>query len=285
MTAATGTTGSAVIADHSIEITGKDVAALGRVAAHFAPGTAVNVTYLGNESLSARIEACRAAREHGFRPVPHLSARRITGEAELRQFLSALRDVGTNEEVFVIGGDPPEPLGPYDDALALIRTGLLQEYGVRHVGITGYPEGHPHIDDSALWDALEHKIAAVTEQSMRVSVTTQFGFTSETVIQWIELVRRRGITVPIRVGVPGPASVKRLLGYARRFGVKSSAGIVGKYGISLTRLVGSAGPDRFIDSLASRLTPDHGPVLVHFYTFGDPAATAAWVSARKKRIR
>ncbi|WKX13308.1 methylenetetrahydrofolate reductase [Streptomyces sp. NL15-2K] len=274
-----------MIADHSIEITGKDVAALGEVAAHFNPGTAVNVTYLGNESLSVRIEACRAARGHGFRPVPHLAARRITGEAELRQFLSALREVGANEEVFVIGGDPAEPHGPYGDALALIRTGLLQEYGVRHVGITGYPEGHPHIDDSALWDALEHKIAAATEQSMQVSVTTQFGFNSETVIQWIELVRGRGITVPIRVGVPGPASIQRLLGYARRFGVKSSAGIVGKYGISLTRLVGSAGPDRFIDSLAGRLTPDHGPVLVHFYTFGHPAATAAWVSARKERIR
>ncbi|WPB89315.1 methylenetetrahydrofolate reductase [Streptomyces malaysiensis] len=284
MTAASGIAGSVVIADHSFEITGKDAAALGDMTAHFAPGTAVNVTYLASESLLARVEACQAAQEHGFRPVPHLAARRIADEVELRQFLSALRDVGANDEVFVIGGDPAEPHGPYDDALALIRTGLLQEYGVRRVGITGYPEGHPHIDDSALWDALEHKIAAATEQSMQVSVTTQFGFDAEAVIRWIELVRRRGIIVPIRVGVPGPVSIRRLLGYARRFGVKSSAGIVSKYGISLTRLVGSAGPDRFIDALARHLTVEHGRVLVHFYTFGDLAATAAWVSARKERI-
>ncbi|MCZ0999499.1 methylenetetrahydrofolate reductase [Streptomyces mirabilis] len=281
---ATGITASSVIADHSIEITGKDAAALGNVAAHFTPGTAVNVTYLGNESLSARVEACRVAREHGFRPVPHLSARRIVNEAELRQFLSALSEVNANDEMFVVGGDPSEPHGPYDDALALIRTGLLQEYGVRRVGIAGYPEGHPHIDDSALWDALEHKIETATQQSMQVSVTTQFGFDAEAVIQWIELVRRRGITAPIRVGVPGPASVRRLLGFASRFGVKSSAGIVSKYGISLTRLIGSTGPDRFIDTLAGRLTAAHGQVLVHFYTFGDLAATAAWVVTRKERI-
>jgi methylenetetrahydrofolate reductase (NADPH) len=91
-------------------------------------------------------------------------------------------------------------------------------------------------------------------------------------------VRRRGVDTPVRIGVPGPAGVRRLLGYARRFGVGTSAGIVQKYGFSLTNLLGTAGPDRFLRDLAAGLDPAvHGQVLLHFYTFGGLRATAEWV--------
>lgn len=268
--------------DHSIEITAKDTSAITEAAPHLAPGTAVNVTFLGSEDTELRREACRVVRRNGMRPVPHLSARRLTSEAELTGLLDGLEADGATEEVFVVGGDPATPHGPYDDALALIKTGLLREHGVRRVGITGYPEGHPHIDDIRLWSALEDKLAALAEQGLEGSITTQFGFDAAAVTSWIESVRGRGIDVPIRVGVPGPAGIRRLLGYARRFGVRSSAGIVGKYGISLTNLMGTAGPDRFVDDLTDRLGDGHGEVKVHFYTFGGVGATAAWVTSRKQ---
>ncbi len=53
----------------------------------------------------------------------------------------------------------------------------------------------------------------------------------------------------IRVGTPGPAGIKRLLGFARRFGIGANAMIVKKYGFSLTNLMGTAGPDRFVNDL------------------------------------
>lgn len=271
--------------DHSIEITAKDTSAITEAAPHLTRGTAVNVTFLGSEDAEDRREACRVVRHHGLRPVPHLSARRITSEAELTGLLSGLEADGATEEVFVVGGDPATPHGPFDDALALIKTGLLREHGVRRVGISGYPEGHPHIDDTKLWSALEDKLAALADDGFGASITTQFGFDAAAVTGWIESVRGRGITVPIRVGIPGPAGIRRLLGYARRFGVGSSAGIVGKYGISLTNLMGTAGPDRFVDELAGRLGDDHGAVKVHFYTFGGVEATASWVTSRKQARR
>jgi methylenetetrahydrofolate reductase (NADPH) len=82
----------------------------------------------------------------------------------------------------------------------------------------------------------------------------------------------------IRVGAPGPAGVKRLLRYASRFGVSSSAGIVRKYGFSLANLMGTAGPDRFIRALQDAVARDPalGEVAMHFYTFGGLDATAAW---------
>ncbi|MFE7629794.1 methylenetetrahydrofolate reductase [Kocuria sp. NPDC057446] len=269
---------AALLQDFSLEMTGKDVPALEEAAAVVPPGTRINVTFLGNEDLTMRVAAARAVREHGFVPVPHLSARRLRSQAELEEFLAALAEVGAAEHVFVVGGDPETPEGPYEDSLSVIRTGVLQQHGVRGVGVSGYPEGHPGIDDAVLWSALTDKTAAIREQGLEPEIITQFGFDKDPVLEWLAEVRRRGVHAPVRIGVPGPAGVKRLLGYARRFGVGTSAGIVQKYGFSLTNLLGTAGPDRFLRDLAAGHDPAvHGQVLLHFYTFGGLRATAEWV--------
>lgn len=259
-------------------MTGKDVPGLEEAASLIPAGTKVNVTFLGNEDLQMRVSAARRVRELGFTPVPHISARRIASRAQLEEFLSALREVGASERVFCVGGDPAEPMGPYPDSLSIIRTGILQDFGVREVSIAGYPEGHPDIADDVLWSHLEDKSAALAEQGLDAVILTQFAFDTDPVMAWIRSVRGRGIATPIRIGTPGPAGIKRLLGFARRFGIGANAMIVKKYGFSLTNLMGTAGPDRFVTDLAGLLAQDEtsGRVDVHFYTFGGLAATANW---------
>ncbi|TFD59751.1 methylenetetrahydrofolate reductase [Cryobacterium sp. Hh7] len=260
-------------------MTGKDVPALEEAQAGIPAGTRINVTYLGNEDLDMRVNAARAVRLANFKPVPHISARRLTSKAQLEEFLSRLQEAEVSSSVFVVGGDPHTPEGPYSDSAEVIRTGILQEYGVTGVSISGYPEGHPDIKTDVLWGALQEKADSIREQGLEGTILTQFGFDTEPVIEWIQAVRERGIDFPIRVGVPGPAGVKRLLGYARRFGVASSAGIVQKYGFSLANLLGTAGPDRFVADLADRLDgAGLGTVKLHFYTFGGMRATANWAT-------
>ncbi|WP_204353042.1 methylenetetrahydrofolate reductase [Salinicola peritrichatus] len=196
----------------------------------------------------------------------------------MRELLAALQRENSGEHIFVIAGDPAVPEGPYADSLSLIRQAPLAEYGVKTVSIAGYPAGHHAIAETALWEALEAKADALAEQGREGSIVTQFGFDADPVIAWIEQVRSRGIRLPIRIGVPGPAGIRRLLGYARRFGVGPSAEAAKKYGFSLTDLVGTAGPDRFLADLAARLDPrEHGTVGVHFYTFGGLETSARWV--------
>lgn len=265
----------------SLEMTGKDVAHLEAAREAVPPGTRVNVAFLGTETQELRLAAVRAAARLGFVPVPHLSARRLRSRAELAEFLAALHEAGATERVFVVGGDPAVPRGPFPDTLSVLRSGLLQEYGVRHVGVSGYPEGHPAIDGPVLWSAIEEKAAVLREQGLDGSVITQFGFDVEPVLTWVEELRSRGVDLPVRVGVPGPAGVRRLLSYATRFGVGTGAGIARKYGFSLTNLMGTAGPDRFVQDLAEGYDPvRHGDLGLHFYTFGGLAATADWVAAR-----
>lgn len=271
--------GAELVRGFSLEMTGKDNDALAKAARSVPPGTRINVTFLGNEDLTLRVSAASAVRGAGFEPVPHISARRLSSVSELDEFLLALTTQAGVVDVFAVGGDPETPFGPFPDALSLIESGRLQAHGVQAVAIGGYPEGHPDIDDTTLWEALEAKSAALQDAGLTGSIITQFGFDTVPVLAWLEDLRRRGIHLPVRIGVPGPAGIKRLLAYARRFGVSSSAGIAHKYGFSLANLLGTAGPDRFVSDLAAGLDPEiHGDVRLHFYTFGGLQATAQWAA-------
>ncbi len=273
-----------VMREPSLEMTGKDVPALLEAAPFIAPGTRINVTYLGNEELPMRTAASAAVLEQGFTPVPHISARRLHSEDELREFLAALQAAGATENVFAVGGDPNPPFGPYEDSLQLIRTGLLPEYGVKHVSIAGYPEGHPDISDEQLWSALTGKYAALKEAGLGSTILTQFLFDVDAALAWIEQVREHGVDTFIRIGVPGPAGIKRLLSFATRFGIGANAMIVRKYGFSLTNLMGTAGPEKFIGQLSEKLGPQHGDVGLHFYAFGGLKATAEWIQSFQTKL-
>jgi tetratricopeptide (TPR) repeat protein len=129
----------------SLEMTAKDIPSLNEAAPLIPKGTRISVTFLPNEAFEDRVAAAAAVRRHGFVPIPHLSARRIGSERELDDYLARLSGEAGIDHAFVIAGDPPEPLGPYEDALAILKSGLLSRHGVKHVGISGYPEGHPDI--------------------------------------------------------------------------------------------------------------------------------------------
>jgi methylenetetrahydrofolate reductase (NADPH) len=263
---------------YSLEMTGKDIPALHEARNAIPAGTRVNVTFLGNENLETRVEAAKAVRDLGLVPVPHISARRIASRHQLEEFLGRLQDVGASASVFSVGGDPVAPEGPYPDALSVIRTGLLPQYGVTEVSLAGYPEGHPHVSNQMLWRHLGDKLSALKEQGLDAQILTQFSFETDPVLAWIKNVRDRGIDNQIRIGTPGPAGIKRLLGFARRFGVGANAMIVKKYGFSLGNLMGTAGPEAFVTDLSGLLAADPSAekVKLHFYTFGGLLATSEW---------
>lgn len=268
----------ALIDQWSLEITAKDGPELERAAPLIPPGTKIPVTFLPNETFDARVAAAATVRRLGFIPIPHISARRIHSREELEGFLAALQREAAIDHAFVVAGDPPQPMGPFADALSLIQSDLLAAHGVTRVGISGYPEGHPEIGSDSLWDAGRDKRLALTERGHDFAIVTQFSFDAEPVLEWIARQRAEGIQALIRVGVPGPASVKTLLRFAARCGVGASGKVMSRYGLSMTRLLGTAGPDRLVEDLAAGLdSAIHGEVRLHFYPFGGIEKTAAWI--------
>lgn len=133
------------------------------------------------------------------------------------------------------------------------------------------------------WRVLENKCQRIEERGMAPLVITQFAFDADIVLAWLNELRARGITHPVLVGVPGPASIARLVRYAAMCGVAASTSMLSRYGISIGRLLGRAGPDVFVDRLAEGLTEAHGQVSPHLFPFGGIAPTMEWVEHYRMR--
>lgn len=196
---------SNMVDGYSLEMTAKEMDGLREAASSILPGTQIAVTFLPGEEIQQRVEAAVLVRELGFEPIVHLSARRILSEAELDKYLGDITSKAGVTRVFIIAGDPPEAEGPYSDSLQIIETGLLEKHGIKVVGLGGHPEGHPNVSKPDLWVWMENKIAAVRAHGMTPLVVTQFAFDADAIVAWVKEMRGRGIDVPVRLGVPGPA--------------------------------------------------------------------------------
>lgn len=263
---------------YSLEMTAKDRPALREAAARIDPQTPIAITFLPHEDMNARIAAAAEVRALGFEPMPHLSARRIASHDELEQTVARTVAEAGAKRFFLVAGDPPVPAGPFADTMALLETGLFERSGVQAIGIAGHPEDHPAMTEAERWAVLEHKRAEITRRGMATLIVTQFGFDAKPFLAWLKELRQRGIDCPVRIGVPGPAGIKTLLRYAAHCGVSASTSVMAKYGVSLGRLLGSAGPDRLVEGLERGLGPEHGPVRLHFYPFGGLTRTVEWIA-------
>lgn len=273
---------ASVTEGYSLEMTAKDIDALRAAAPGMPADTPVAITFLPGEDSATRIAAAIAVRELGFEPMPHFSARRIVSEDAFEDYLHAVVAKAGVRRCFIVAGDPPEPQGPYADTSALIATGAFERAGIKAIGIGGHPEGHPVMSPQQCWDVLDTKVAEIQRRGMAPLIVTQFGFDPDALLGWLTQLRARGIDVPVRVGIPGPAGIKTLLRFATRCGVGASASVMKKYGVSITNLLGSAGPDKLVDAFAARLGDEHGRVRLHFYPFGGLERTIEWILAYER---
>ena len=129
-------------------------------------------------------------------------------------------------EVLLIGGDEPQARGPYQDGAALLREGVFAQYGVREVGVPGYPEGHPRIGNTILKQALQDKLALAGAQGLGTYMVTQFSFAPARVVEYCANLAREMPALPVYVGLAGPTEARTLLRFAQRCGVSASPGAV-----------------------------------------------------------
>ena len=186
---------SAFLAGASLELSSRDPAEIDACVGLLEPGTAVYVsfppgqTYHGTVALAARISRA------GFRPVPHVAARRIAGRAALDDYLARIAGEAGVDSVLVIAGDSHRASGPFDSSLALLETGLFQRHGIARIGVSGYPEGHPRISASALEAAMTAKKGFARGAGIELGVVSQFCFEAEAILSWAAKMKGHGLPV------------------------------------------------------------------------------------------
>jgi methylenetetrahydrofolate reductase (NADH) len=235
-------------------------------------GATVSVTASPAKGIEATIALCEQLQAHGFRAVPHVSARMIRDRAHLADLIARLEGAGV-DRAFVVGGDAKEP-GAYPDGLSLLREMAEIGHPLSEIGIPGYPQGHAFIADRVLLEALRAKAAFASY------VTTQLCFDPAAIASWISERRAEGISLPVHVGMPGVADPQKLLTIAARIGVADTHRFLVKNVRFVTRLIRSGGfyrPDGLLEGLASAAAdPAIGISGLHIYTFNAVRATESW---------
>jgi methylenetetrahydrofolate reductase (NADPH) len=207
--------------------------------------------------------------------VPHVAARRIANRETLDDYLARVAGEAGVDSALVISGDSDRTVGAFDSSLALLQTGLFERHGIVHVGVAGYPEGHPRITRAALDAALAAKKDYARRSGIELSVVTQFCFEADAILSWAAEIRRYGL--PVRVGLAGPASLPRLLRFAAVCGVGNSVRALKARPGAITRLMVEAGPEAALRGLARRAAE---PIAgVHLFCFGGLIRTARWLRA------
>ena len=264
----------------SLEMSPDRPADAAAIAAQLPAGTRVYVNHLPRRGLAHSLAALASARAVGLEPVPHIAARRITSRSELATFLvRAVREAGITK-VLLIGGDDPQPLGPYIDAIELLRERILAECGVREVGLPGYPEGHPRIPQAGLDRALTDKLALVQAQGLGASIVTQFSFAPTRIVEYCSELARKMPDVPVYVGMAGPTDAATLLRFAQLCGVSASLRAMGAQGMGAVRLFMHTDPSDQLGAVAKYCLrhADCNVVGVHIYSFGAAAKSAVWMN-------
>lgn len=250
------------------------------VATHLPHGRMVTVTASPSRGLDPTIDLAVELALLGYEAVPHLAARMVVDQVHLAEIVAHLHQAGVTR-IFVPSGDADQA-GAYPDAVALLQG--LDELGspFAHVGITGYPESHPTISDDLTVQAMWDKRRYATE------LVSNLSFDPRAVEEWLFRVRRRGVTLPLWLGVPGPVGTTRLLGIASRIGVGESTRYLLKHRRTVARLVAPGGfsTDAFLRRLAPALTRSDSVVAgLHVFTFNQVAEAEAWRARLLAQLR
>ena len=245
-------------------------------------GTDIYLPSLAGRPLPATLEYLSVIRQAGFCPVPHIAARHVRSRDELRRFLEVAAGEYQVSRIFIVGGDPREPTGPYASAAALLGDTALGEAGISEIGIAGYPEGHPRIAAEIIEQSTLEKVSLARERGLGVFMVTQFSFAPGKIVDYCARVARTMAGVPVYVGMAGPSSAVTLLHYARICGVSASLRALSSLGFKAARQVTHTEPNEQLAVLARYCAgrEDCNVMGVHIYSFGGFVQTVKWMQER-----
>ena len=142
-------------------------------------------------------------------------------------------------------------------------------------------EGNRDIDASGTANvdaALKWKNDFQTRTDAKMAIATQFAFEAKPIIDWANSLAEAGITLPVHIGIAGPAKLQTLIKFAIACGVGPSLKVLQKRAMDVTKLLLPYEPTEVIRDLALHKAahPDFNISHVHFFPLGGIKTNANW---------
>tara|TARA_Y100000766_G_C18770126_1_gene537960 strand:+ start:62 stop:952 length:891 start_codon:yes stop_codon:yes gene_type:complete len=264
---------------YSIETTPNVYAKYGGFNDFLSKKHAIYITYLPDENADNVINTAKKLKEEGYEVIPHLPARTIINENELEKYIGDLANVSGCSKILIIGGGGTQA-GNISSTMEVLKSDLLSKFDYKYVGVAGHPEGSPDISNQNLDLAIQEKNNFAKNVDFQMYIATQFFFEAKSLIDWEKHLSSLGNNLPIHAGIPGPASIKTLINYARSCGIGNSLRFISKQAFNLTKLATLSTPDKLIYDLANYINTNKSTNLenIHFYAFGGMKKTADWLN-------
>ena len=249
----------------------------------FLPGaTRVYVAHIEGTPIEDMVATAKRLAAEGYDVMPHFPARIIKDEATLRNWIAMYQGEADVEQALILAGGVTTPYGDYHSSMQLLESGAFGDAGFKRLHVAGHPEGNKDIDpDGAMTNvdaALRWKQAFSDTSDAKMAIATQFCFEAKPVIDWANDLAANGITLPIHIGVAGPAKLQTLIKFSIACGVGASLRVLQRRAKDLTKLLLPFSPNEFLAELAAHKAQN--PQLkishVHFFPLGGIKTNAKW---------
>ena len=249
----------------------------------FLPGaTRVYVAHIEGTPIEDMVATAKRLAAEGYDVMPHFPARIIKDEATLRNWIAMYQGEADVEQALILAGGVTTPHGDYHSSMQLFESGAFGDAGFKRLHVAGHPEGNKDIDpDGAMTNvdaALRWKQAFSDTSDAKMAIATQFCFEAKPVIDWANDLAANGITLPIHIGVAGPAKLQTLIKFSIACGVGASLRVLQRRAKDLTKLLLPFSPNEFLAELAAHKAqnPQLNISHVHFFPLGGIKTNAKW---------
>jgi methylenetetrahydrofolate reductase (NADPH) len=173
-------------------------------------------------------------------------------------------------------------VGAFADSMQLLETGLFEETGFRRLHVAGHPEGNRDIDpkggEAEVMAAARWKQDFANRSDAEFAIATQFAFEAGPVLDWADRLAANGITMPVHLGIAGPAKLQTLIKFAIACGVGPSLSVLQKRAKDVSKLLLPFEPTEILTALAKAKADGRGQNIerIHFFPLGGIKTNATW---------
>jgi methylenetetrahydrofolate reductase (NADPH) len=243
-------------------------------------GTRVYIAHIEGTPIEEMVATAKRIAGEGFPVMPHFPARIITDAGVLGDWIARYQGEAGVDQALLLAGGVEKPHGKFHSSMQLMETGLFDKAGFKRLHVAGHPEGNRDIDpdgsDKSVMEALRWKQAFNERTDAEMALATQFCFEAKPVIEWVNRLQAEGITLPVHIGIAGPAKLQTMIKFAMTCGVGPSLRVLQRRAKDVSKLVLPFTPEEILTDLALHKAenPDFGIAKVHFFPLGGIKKTA-----------
>ncbi|MEM8776451.1 MAG: methylenetetrahydrofolate reductase [Pseudomonadota bacterium] len=272
----------AFLQDYSIEVMPRTAEKVEDFRQLLPMGTRVYIAHIEGTPIEDMVATAKRISDEGYPVMPHFPARIIEDQATLEDWIARYQGEAGVDQALLLAGGVDKPHGDYHSSMQLLESGAFDRAGFKRLHVAGHPEGNKDIDPDGsmknVEDALRWKQKFSDTTDAEMALATQFCFDADPIIDWANDLKAAGITLPVHIGIAGPAKLQTLIKFAIACGVGPSLKVLQKRAMDVTKLLLPYEPTDVLSKLAAHkvANPDFNITNVHFFPLGGIKTNATW---------